>query len=488
MATPRRLMEQVAALASGAISAGALVEESLQRIAQGNDAVGAFVDIDVDGARAQARAADERRAQHASLSPLDGVPVGLKDNLCQEGRPTTAASRILQGWRAPYDATCVRRLREAGCVLVGKTNMDEFGMGSTSERSAFFPTKNPWDHSRSAGGSSGGSAAAVAAGFVGGALGTDTGGSVRQPASFCNVVGIKPTYGRVSRFGVVAFASSLDQVGVFSHDVAGAAMLLSAIAGHDARDATSSTHAAGAYVPADDDVAGLRIGVPRGLWQGLDVQIGDVLAAVQERLQRRGARFVDVDLPHAGHAVACYYVLCTAEASSNLSRYDGVRYGPRRGGESIESVYEQTRALFGDEVKRRILLGSFVLSHGFYEAYVVKAQKVRRTICQDFAAAFVGCDAILLPTAPTPALPLGAAQRDPLELYLGDLFTLPASLAGLPALSVPAGFVQQNGARRLPVGAQLVGAPFDEARLLRIARAIEQDAGVVDVTPAPGSA
>ncbi|MDP2344240.1 MAG: Asp-tRNA(Asn)/Glu-tRNA(Gln) amidotransferase subunit GatA [Deltaproteobacteria bacterium] len=474
-----RFGQQVAALEAGSTTSTALLERSLAAIAARDPGLHAFLDVDVDGARAMAAASDARRAKGNARSRLDGVPVALKDNLAQEGRPTTAASRILEGYRPPYDATCVARLKNAGAVIVGKTNLDEFGMGSSTENSAFGPTLNPWDHARTPGGSSGGSAAAVAAGFVAGALGTDTGGSVRQPAAFCGVVGVKPTYGRVSRFGVFAFGSSLDQVGVISDDVDGAALLLSAIAGFDgARDGTSSERTLGSL--DDDDVTGLKIGVPRALLSGIDPAIAAGLSASEDRLKERGAVVVDVELPHCEHAVAAYYVIAMAEASSNLARYDGVRFGPRTSGrhggargEGLEGLYESTRALFGPEVRRRLLLGSFVLSAGFYDAYVEQAQRVRTLIARGFDAAFSTCDAILLPTTPTLPFLLGAKARDPLAMYLGDLFTLPASLAGLPALSVPApSSSSSSSSSSLPVGMQLVGRAFDEPTLFRLARAL----------------
>jgi aspartyl-tRNA(Asn)/glutamyl-tRNA(Gln) amidotransferase subunit A len=475
-----RVRDQLRALADGSTTSLALVDQCLARIAArdgGTDGIGAFLDIDDDGARAAAVASDARRASGQARSPLDGVVVALKDNLCQRGRPTTAGSRVLHDWRAPYDATCVARLKEAGAVLVGKTNLDEFGMGSSTERSAFHPSRNPWDRTRTPGGSSGGAAAAVAAGFVGAGLGTDTGGSVRQPAAFCGVVGVKPTYGRVSRHGVIAFASSLDQVGVVTDDVDGAALLLSAIAGVDAHDATTSTRP---LPPLEGrDVRGLRVGVPRGLWAdgGVDDAVLRALDASCARLVDAGAVIVDVGLPHASHAVATYYVLAMAEASSNLSRYDGIRFGPRRGaGQDVAEMYEATRALFGPEVRRRILLGTFVLSAGFYDAYVDRAQRVRRLIAQDFRTAFQDIELLLLPTTPTLPFRLGEKTDDPLAMYLGDLFTLPASLAGLPAASVPVATTTPAGASTaLPVGLQLVGRPFEEASLFAAMRVLAVD-------------
>ena len=458
-----RLLEQAQALRRGAVTSARLVDDAVRAIA-GDADLGAFLAVDGDGARAAAAAADARIAADAAASAVDGVVVAVKDNICVTGMPTTAGSRILEGWRSPVDADCVARLKRAGVVVVGKTNLDEFGMGSSTENSAFFPAKNPWDRARSAGGSSGGGAAAVAAGLVVAGLGTDTGGSVRQPAAFCGVVGVKPTYGRVSRRGVVAFSSSLDQVGVLASDVDGAAALLEVICGHDPGDATSSTRPVPSFAGAD--VAGLRIGVPRRLLGDLDGAVKAALADAEEDLRAKGVVVVDVDLDAAEFAVAAYYVIAMAEASSNLARYDGVRFGPRRGSGSLDRMYEETRALFGKEVRRRLLLGAFVLSSRFYEAYVDQAQRVRTLIGRGFQAAFSVCDAVLLPTTPTTAWVRGD-KSDPLAMYLADLFTLPASLAGLPALSVPV-----RTSSPLPVGLQLVGRAFDEATILRVARAL----------------
>jgi aspartyl-tRNA(Asn)/glutamyl-tRNA(Gln) amidotransferase subunit A len=461
-----RLHEQARALSASTTTSTALVEAALGRIASDDGDLGAFLAVDDAGARAAAAASDERRRQGRPLSAFDGVPVALKDNLCFTGLPTTAGSKILGGWRPPAHAACVQRLLDRGAIVVGKTNLDEFGMGSATEHSAFFCTKNPWDRARTPGGSSGGAAAAVAAGFVAAGLGTDTGGSVRQPAAFCGVVGVKPTYGRVSRRGVVAFASSLDQVGVVASDVDGAAAVLEAICGKDDGDATSVDVAVSGFVGGGSDVAGLRIGVPRRLLGSLDDVIAGALAGAEGGLEDRGAVVVDVDLDAAEFAVAAYYVVAMAEASSNLARYDGVRFGPRRGHGGLDSLYEETRALFGREVRRRLLRGAFVLSAGFYDAYVEQAQKVRTLIARGFSRAFSTCDAVLLPTTPTTAWRRGE-KGDPLAMYQADLFTLPASLAGLPALSVPVA-----SSSSLPVGLQLVGRAFDEATILRLARAL----------------
>jgi aspartyl-tRNA(Asn)/glutamyl-tRNA(Gln) amidotransferase subunit A len=401
---------------------------------------------------------------------LVGVPVVVKDNLCVTGTPTTCASRVLEGWIAPYDAHVVERLRAEGAAIVGKANLDEFAMGSTGETSAFGATSNPLDPSRVPGGSSSGSAAAVAAGIVPLALGSDTGGSVRQPAAFCGLVGLKPTYGRVSRYGLVAYASSLDQVGPIARDARDCALGLSVIAGHDPRDATSVD------APSDDwvgavarGVSGLRIGVPRAFLEGAEP---DVLAAFDDGLRAlvsAGATLVDVELPHARLGVSVYYLVATAEASSNLARFDGVRFGARVSGKDLVETYERTRALFGPEVKRRILLGTYALSAGYYDAYYVRAQKVRTRIREEFARAFERCDAIATPTAPSVAWELGRTPTDPVALWLQDLYTLPASLAGLPALSAPCGL----GAHGMPVGFHVTGRAFDETTILAVAGALE---------------
>ena len=470
------------ALAAGETSASAVLHSCLSRIGQLDGTasgvktpLAAFLRVTVDEARAAAQASDARRAAGRSLGPLDGVPVGLKDLFCQEGVETTAGSKILAGYVPPYDATVVARLKAAGAVLVGKLNLDEFAMGSSTENSAFGPTKNPWDLSRSPGGSSGGSAAAVAARLVPGALGTDTGGSIRQPASLCGNVGLKPTYGRVSRYGVIAFASSLDQVGTFAQDVKGAALLLAAIAGQDARDQTSSARPVPDYTAGlDQPIAGLTLGVPEEYFgEGLDPEVGGSVRAALAHLESLGAKLKAISLPHSPHAIAAYYLVATAEASSNLARYDGVRFGHRAKADTLLELYEKTRAEgFGAEVKRRIMLGTYALSAGYYDAYYVRAQKVRTLIRDDFFRAFEGVDAVVSPTSPTAAFKLGEAA-DPLTMYLHDIYTVPVNLSGLPALSVPCGFT----AGRLPIGLQLIGKPFDEPTLLRLARAYERDTG-----------
>jgi aspartyl-tRNA(Asn)/glutamyl-tRNA(Gln) amidotransferase subunit A len=471
-----------AAIAAGEITAEAAARASLDRVEASQAALNAFLFVDREGALAQAAEIDRKRRAGEPLGPLAGVPIAVKDNLCTRGVPTTCASKILEGYRPPYDAHVVERLRAADAVLVGKTNMDEFAMGSSNESSAFGPVKNPWDPSRAPGGSSGGSAAAVAAGLVPGALGSDTGGSVRQPAAFCGVTALKPTYGRVSRYGLVAFASSLDQVGPFARTVADTARLAEVVAGHDPRDATSADRPVEAYEAAcGGDVRGLRVGVPRRILDALpDAEVRASVEAAADALARAGAELSDIELPHAKHAVSTYYLVATAEASSNLARFDGVRYGLRVTGDDLNAMYGLTRAEgFGPEVKRRIMLGTYALSAGYYDAYYVRALKVRTLIRRDFDQAFARCDVVLTPTAPTPAFALGEKVNDPLAMYLADVFTLPASLAGLPAISTPCGLAADG----LPLGAQLVGAPFAEPTLFRAASALEAACGLGERRP-----
>jgi aspartyl-tRNA(Asn)/glutamyl-tRNA(Gln) amidotransferase subunit A len=479
----RPIRELSAAVARGDVSAEEVARESLAAIEQRDVALGAFLAVSVDAALQDARAVDARRARGESLGPLAGVPIALKDALCTRGIATTCGSKMLQrdgrGWHPPYDATVVTRLRDAGAILTGKNNMDEFAMGSSTENSAYFATKNPWDRTRSPGGSSGGSAVAVAARMTSAALGSDTGGSIRQPAAFTNVVGVKPTYGRVSRYGLVAFASSLDQVGPFAGDVRSAARVLEVIAGHDPRDATSLAAPVGQYESAcDKSPRGLRIGVPEEYFaEGLDAEIAENVRTAIEQLRAAGCVVQPIKLPHTSYAVATYYVLATAEASSNLARFDGVRFGqrvePPRG--DLAEMYGQTRDRgFGDEVKRRIMLGTYVLSAGYYDAYYLKAQRVRTLIRRDFEHAFRDVDIIATPTSPVPPFCLGERLKDPLSMYLADVYTLPASLAGLPALSVPAAPTAARGDRpALPVGLQLMAAPLDEERLFTVAAAFE---------------
>lgn len=438
------------------------------------DTFSAFLAIDEAGAMAAAKASDDRRARGAPLGPLDGVPLALKDNILTEGVVTTAGSKMLANFKPPYDATVTARLKAAGAVIIGKTNLDEFGMGSSTVNSAFTPTKNPFDPSRTPGGSSGGSAAAVAAGIVGGALGTDTGGSIRQPASFTGLVGLKPTYGRVSRAGVIAYASSLDQVGPLARSVEDAALLLEAIEGFDANDSTSSDAKKTAWRDTlRSGVKGLRIGLPREYFvDGMDAEVDSSVRAAAKRLEALGASVVDISLPHTKYALATYYVIAPCEASSNLGRYDGVRYGHRAADvKALKELYEKSRSEgFGPEVKRRIMLGTFALSSGYYDAYYRKAQQVRTLITRDFEQAFQNVDVVLSATSPVLPWRLDEKLDDPLAMYLMDVLTLPCSLAGLPGLSMPSG-VSASG---LPIGVQLLGRRFDEATLLRTAFALEK--------------
>jgi aspartyl-tRNA(Asn)/glutamyl-tRNA(Gln) amidotransferase subunit A len=475
--------ELAAALEARETTSLSLVEACLARAESAGAALHAFVHLRPERARAEAREADARLRHGERRSLLDGIPVAIKDNLVLAGEPTSCASRILAGYVSPFTATAVERLRAAGAVVVGATNLDEFAMGSSTEHSAAGPSRNPWDPARTPGGSSGGSAAAVAAGIVPAALGSDTGGSIRQPASFCGVVGIKPSYGRVSRWGLVAFASSLDQIGVLARSAADAAIVLEAIAGHDPRDSTSIPEPTPALSRAlTGEVSGLVVGLPREYFVAEGVE-PEVLARVREavaQLERAGAKAREVSLPHTPYAIATYYLIATAEASSNLARYDGVRYGLRAAGSrSLGDMYRATRSEgFGAEVKRRILLGTYVLSAGYYEAYYRKAQQVRTLLRRDFEAAFRACDVIATPTAPEVAFPLGARTADPLRMYLSDVYTVSANLAGLPALSVPCGF-----AGGLPVGLQLLAPSLEEALLLRVADAYERRTGFAATRP-----
>jgi aspartyl-tRNA(Asn)/glutamyl-tRNA(Gln) amidotransferase subunit A len=456
------------------LSASELVEACLRRIEDTEPRLHAFLVVSEDEARRQAAEADRRFARGEPLSPLDGIPIALKDVFLTRAVRTTAGSRILESFVPPYDATAVARLRSRGAVLIGKTNCDEFAMGSSTENSAFGPSFNPWDPGRVPGGSSGGSAVAVAAGQCLAALGTDTGGSIRLPASFCGVVGLKPTYGRVSRYGIVAYASSLDQVGPFTRDVRDAAILLEALAGHDPRDATSAPIEVPAYERSLESGLGpLRIGVPREYFQeGMQPEVDSSVREAIAALEALGASVETVSLPHAAYAIAAYYLIATAEASSNLARYDGIRYGRRAAGaESLLDTYRRSREEgFGAEVKRRILLGTYALSAGYYDAYYGKAQKARTLVRRDFEDAFARCDLLVAPTAPTTAFRLGEKLADPLSMYLSDVLTISVNLAGLPALSMPCG-VDGSG---LPIGVQLIGKPFGEPALLGAAYAYEQ--------------
>jgi aspartyl-tRNA(Asn)/glutamyl-tRNA(Gln) amidotransferase subunit A len=445
----------------------------LARIEAVEPQIGSFVTVTPEQALADAEAADKRIAA-GRMDLLTGIPLALKDIFLTEGVRTTCGSRILDNFVPPYSATAWEKLKERGVVLLGKLNQDEFAMGSSNESSAYGTTRNPWDTSRIPGGSSGGSAAAVAARQATATLGTDTGGSIRQPASHCGCVGLKPTYGRVSRYGVIAYASSLDQVGPLTRDVTDCAIMLGALAGHDPKDSTSVDAPVPDYCAVlTGAIKGLRIGLPKEYFiAGLDPDVQNSMAAAIETYRRLGAEFVDISLPHTDYAVATYYLIATAEASSNLARYDGVRFGHRAAeAASLLDMYVKSRSQgFGAEVKRRIMLGTYALSSGYYDAYYVKAQKVRTLIMQDFIRAFEGVDVILTPVAPTPAFKIGEKVNDPLQMYLSDIFTIPVNLAGTCAISVPAGF----SAAGLPIGLQLVGKPFGEETILRAAHAFEQ--------------
>ncbi|MFQ5847219.1 MAG: Asp-tRNA(Asn)/Glu-tRNA(Gln) amidotransferase subunit GatA [Candidatus Methylomirabilales bacterium] len=456
------------------VTAGQVLRSFLKRIAQEEGKVRAYMAVTGREALGRAARLDRRRVRGEDVGPLAGIPLAIKDVICSRGIPTTCSSKILEGFIPPYDATVMRRLYDAGALLIGKTNMDEFAMGSSTENSGYQVTRNPWDLSRVPGGSSGGSGAAVAANLCAGGLGSDTGGSIRQPAAFCGIVGLKPTYGRVSRYGLIAFASSLDQIGPMTKDVRDAAILLGVVAGHDPCDTTSVD------VPVPDytaqlgrEIAGLRIGIPDEYFiEGMDAEVEAAVRDAISVLESLGAKAERISLPHTGYAVATYYLVATAEASSNLARYDGVKYGVRaRGAKDLLTMYMKSREDgFGAEVKRRIMLGTYALSAGYYDAYYLKALKVRTLIRKDFDDAFKRCEVILTPTAPTPAFHLGEKTGDPLTMYLSDIFTISANLAGIPGISLPCGFTRDG----LPIGLQLLGRPFDEATVLQVAFAYEQ--------------
>jgi len=456
------------------VTAVEITEVFLERIAAVDGRLQAFNTLMADAALAKARDTDARLDAGKEVGPLAGVPVAIKDNLCTRGTRTTCSSNILGNFVPPYDATVVEKLDAADAIPVGKTNLDEFAMGSSTETSAFGPSKNPWDLSRTPGGSSGGSAAAVAACEAPIALGSDTGGSIRQPAAFCGIVGLKPTYGRVSRYGLVAFASSLDQIGTFARDVRDTAMLLGVIAGADRRDSTGADEPVPDYLAAlDRDVAGLRIGVPNEYFaEGIEPEVEAAVRAAADTFRGLGAEIVDLSLPHTEYGVATYYIVCTAEAGSNLARYDGVHYGHRTADDvDIVNLYSRSRAEgFGAEVKRRIMLGTFALSSGYYDAYYLKALKCRAMIKGDFDAAWEKVDCVLGPTSPTVAFKLGERIEDPLALYLLDIYTISANLAGIPGISIHCG----AGADGMPVGLQLMAKPFDEPTLLRAAAAFQR--------------
>ncbi|MEP7341373.1 MAG: Asp-tRNA(Asn)/Glu-tRNA(Gln) amidotransferase subunit GatA [Acidobacteriota bacterium] len=460
--------------AAGDTTPSEITRAALDKIEQDNERLNAYLTVNRDGALKAAAAMDGEIQSSIKDKPLAGVPVAIKDNMCTEGIRTTCGSQILSNYIPQYTATVVKKLEAAGAIIVGKTNLDEFAMGGSTENSAFGPARNPHNPEYVPGGSSGGSAVTVAAGHVPVSLGSDTGGSIRQPASFCGVVGLKPTYGRVSRFGLVAFASSLDQIGPFATNVKDAARMLQVIAGHDRRDSTSANVEVPDYLSAlTGDIKGLRIGVPPECFgEGLDLEVREKVEAAIRKLEDRGAEIVEVHLPHTKHVVAVYYLIATAEASSNLARFDGVRYGFRaEEARTLSELYRHTRDLgFGAEVKRRIMLGTFALSSGYYDAYYEKAQRVRTMLANDFAEAFKTCDVIATPTAPTPPFKIGDKSDDPLAMYLGDIYTVTINLAGVPAISVPGG-TSSNG---LPIGVQLICNHFDEARLLNAAFACEQ--------------
>ena len=468
----RTLLELSTGLREGNYSSEELTQHFLQRIAAGDKNLNSVITVTEEQALTDARAADQRIAA-GDASPLTGIPLLHKDIFCTAGIRTSCGSKMLDNFVPPYDATVIARLKSAGTVMLGKTNMDEFAMGSSTENSYYGPARNPWDVERVPGGSSGGSAAAVAAGFAAAATGTDTGGSIRQPAALCGITGLKPTYGRVSRLGMVAFASSLDQGGPLARSAADCAALLSVIAGFDPADSTSAERDTEDFTAAlDEDLSGLRIGIPAEYFgEGLDSGIADTVQAGLAALEQHGASLIDISLPHSHLAVPAYYVIAPAEASTNLSRFDGVRYGHRCANPAdLHDLYTRTREEgFGAEVKRRILVGTYALSAGYYDAYYRKAQQIRRLIQQDFVQAFEQVDVIMGPTTPHPAWKLGEKSDDPVSMYLEDIYTLSANLAGLPAMSVPAGFCEG-----LPVGLQLIGNYFEESRLLNIAHQYQQ--------------
>lgn len=460
-------------------SAEEICRAHLTRIEEKDGEVRAYLTVSAERALEQAKAVDQQVAEGAVISELAGVPIAVKDVILTRGVRTTCGSKMLENYIPPYSATAVERLEAEGAVILGKVNCDEFAMGSSTENSAYFPTHNPVELDRVPGGSSGGSAAAVAAGLATAALGSDTGGSIRQPAAFCGVTGMMGTYGRVSRYGLVAFASSLDHIGPLGRSVCDVALVLEAIAGHDAADSTTADVPVSDYTAGlENSVRGLTVGVPKEYFDGLGPEIGDNIQKGIDRLEALGCKVTSVRLPHTEFAVACYYIICTAEASSNLARYDGVRYGFRAADfQGLREMYKKTRnAGFGAEVKRRIMLGTYVLSSGYYEAYYHKAQQARALIARDFMEAFDEADVLVTPATPMPAFKLGERVDDPLQMYLGDIYTATASLAGIPGISVPCG--RTRSAPHLPVGMQILGKHFEEARLLQVARALEKSGGI----------
>lgn len=471
MASIRELHQQLTQKERSAVE---IVEESLKKIETLEPKVHSFLHVTADRALEQAKQVDAKIAAGEEIGLLAGIPIGIKDNLCTQGVPTTCASRILQNFVPPYESTVTQKLKDAGAVMVGKTNLDEFAMGGSSETSAFAKTANPWDISRVPGGSSGGSAAAVASGECSISLGSDTGGSIRQPASFCGIVGIKPTYGLVSRFGLVAFASSLDQIGPFARNVEDAAILLGAIAGHDPKDSTSLNVKIPDYTKfLTPDLKGKKVGIIKETFgEGLDPEVEKSVRAAIDQLRDLGAEIKEISCPRFRYGIAAYYIIAPSEASANLARYDGVKYGARiEDAEDLVEMYKRTRAEgFGAEVKRRIMIGTYALSAGYYDAYYLKAQKVRTLIKQDFEQAFADVDVLVSPTAPTTAFKMGGKFQDPLSMYLVDLMTIPVNLAGLPGMSVPCGFDSQG----LPIGLQIVGNVLREDQVFQVAYAYEQ--------------
>jgi len=461
-------------LKNGEVSSEEITHSIFNRIEKIEDRIKAYTHINKENALNMAKSADARYQKNERIGIFTGIPIAIKDNICIRGVPTTCSSKILENFVPPYNATVVRRLLEDGAVFIGKTNLDEFAMGSSTENSAFFKTLNPWDKKRVPGGSSGGSAAAVTAAEAIAALGSDTGGSIRQPASFCGVVGIKPTYGRVSRFGLVAFASSLDQIGPLTRDVEDAALLMNVISGYDPKDSTSANLPSPDYISfLNKPINGMKIGIPKEYFiEGMDKEVEQAIRKAIDRLSELGAICEVVSLPHTEYAIATYYLIATAEASSNLARYDGVQYGYRtKTSENIIEMLSKTRQEgFGAEVKRRIMLGTYALSAGYYDAYYLKALKVRTLIKQDFDKVFQSYDAIITPTSPTPAFKIGEKTADPLQMYLSDIFTISVNLAGIAAISLPCGFTESN----LPIGMQIMVKPFEEGKMFTIAHAYEQ--------------
>ena len=469
-----RISELRSQLAKRDVSASEVVRACLDQVGKVDSQIHAFLSYDEKDALAQANAADRILASDGAGKPLLGIPVGIKDVIAVQNQPLNCASKILRNYVSPFNATVIEKLKAAGAIVFGRLNMDEFAMGSSTENSAFTTTRNPWDTSRIPGGSSGGSAAAVSADECAASLGSDTGGSIRQPAALCGCVGLKPTYGRVSRYGLVAFASSLDQIGPFTKDVRDAALMLGVLSGHDPRDSTSVPESVPDYSAAlDGNIKGLKLGLPKEYFiGGVDPQVTQAVQSAVKQFEGLGAEIVEISLPHTEYAVATYYIVATAEASANLARFDGIRYGLRMEGADPIELYSKTRgAGFGAEVKRRIILGTYVLSSGYYDAYYLRAQKVRTLIREDFLKAFKTVDAIVTPTTPTAAFKVGEKSDDPMQMYLSDIFTISCNLAGVCGVSLPCGFTTNP---KLPIGLQLLGKPFGEATLLKIAHAYEQ--------------